>query len=247
MPKHLMEFQMGTLAERVAEALEQAQATAPYKNKAGLAKHCGIRPSSVTDWFSGKTKTIGYKHAILAAEYLQVSASWLADGTGDMKSPSVRTYEGIENGDNLADSEFIIIPQYYVQASAGPGNENEIIFEEVKDPEGGFIKPRSWFQTHLINPDNCKTFLVHGDSMEPYLWDGDKILVDCSPEDIISGKVYVFMINGKMRVKVLRPLINGLLIRSFNPEIPDETLTANDLETFKLIGRVRDRAGNSWL
>jgi phage repressor protein C with HTH and peptisase S24 domain len=164
-----------------------------------------------------------------------------------MKSPSVRTYEGIENGDNLADSEFIIIPQYYVQASAGPGNENEIIFEEVKDPEGGFIKPRSWFQTHLINPDNCKTFLVHGDSMEPYLWDGDKILVDCSPEDIISGKVYVFMINGKMRVKVLRPLINGLLIRSFNPEIPDETLTANDLETFKLIGRVRDRAGNSWL
>ena len=247
MPKHLMEFQMGTLAERVAEALEQAQATAPYKNKAGLAKHCGISPSSVTDWFSGKTKTIGYKHAILAAEYLQVSASWLADGTGDMKSPSVRTYEGIENGDNLADSEFIIIPQYYVQASAGPGNENEIIFEEVKDPEGGFIKPRSWFQTHLINPDNCKTFLVHGDSMEPYLWDGDKILVDCSPEDIISGKVYVFMINGKMRVKVLRPLINGLLIRSFNPEIPDETLTANDLETFKLIGRVRDRAGNSWL
>ena len=242
-----MEFQMGTLAERVAEALEQAQATAPYKNKAGLAKHCGIRPSSVTDWFSGKTKTIGYKHAILAAEYLQVSASRLADGTGDMKSPSVRTYEGIENGDNLADSEFIIIPQYYVQASAGPGNENEIIFEEVKDPEGGFIKPRSWFQTHLINPDNCKTFLVHGDSMEPYLWDGDKILVDCSPEDIISGKVYVFMINGKMRVKVLRPLINGLLIRSFNPEIPDETLTANDLETFKLIGRVRDRAGNSWL
>ena len=164
-----------------------------------------------------------------------------------MKSPSVRTYEGIENGDNLADSEFIIIPQYYVQASAGPGNENEIIFEEVKDPEGGFIKPRSWFQTHLINPDNCKTFLVHGDSMEPYLWDGDKILVDCSPEDIISGKVYVFMINGKMRVKVLRPLINGLLIRSFNHEIPDETLTANDLETFKLIGRVRDRAGNSWL
>ena len=88
---------------------------------------------------------------------------------------------------------------------------------------------------------------MHGDSMEPYLWDGDKILVDCSPEDIISGKVYVFMINGKMRVKVLRPLINGLLIRSFNPEIPDETLTANDLETFKLIGRVRDRAGNSWL
>ena len=247
MPKHLMEFQMGTLAERVAEALEQAQATAPYKNKAGLAKYCGIRPSSVTDWFSGKTKTIGYKHAILAAEYLQVSASWLADGTGDMKSPSVRAYEGIENGDNLADSEFVIIPQYYVQASAGPGNENEIIFEEIKNPESGFIKPRSWFQTHLINPDNCKTFQVHGDSMEPYLWDGDKILVDCSPEDIISGKVYVFMINGKMRVKVLRPLINGLLIRSFNPEIPDETLTASDLETFKLIGRVRDRAGNSWL
>lgn len=242
-----MEFQMGTLAERVAEALEQAQAIAPYKNKAGLAKHCGIRPSSVTDWFSGKTKTIGYKHAILAAEYLQVSASWLADGTGDMKSPSVRTYEGIENGGTLVDSEFVIIPQYHVQASAGPGNENEIIFEEVKDPEGGFIKPRSWFQTHLINPDNCKTFLVHGDSMEPYLWDGDKILVDCSPGDIISGKVYVFMINGKMRVKVLRPLINGLLIRSFNPEIPDETLTANDLETFKLIGRVRDRAGHSWL
>ena len=238
---------MGTLAERVAEALEQAQATAPYKNKAGLAKHCGIRPSSVTDWFSGKTKTIGYKHAVLAAEYLQVSASWLADGVGDMRSPSVRAYEGTENGENVADSEFVIIPQYYIQVSAGPGAENEVTFEEVKNPEDGFIKHRSWFQARQINPDNCKTFLVHGDSMEPYLWDGDKILVDCSEKEIISGKVYVFVINGKMRVKVLRPLINGLLIRSLNPGIPDETLNSEDLETFKLIGRVRDRAGNSWL
>jgi uncharacterized protein YueI len=33
MPKHLMEFQMGTLAERVAEALEQAQATALTKTR----------------------------------------------------------------------------------------------------------------------------------------------------------------------------------------------------------------------
>ncbi len=237
---------MSTLSTRLAEALEAAQLTAPYKNKAGLAKHCGLSPSSMTDWFSGKTKAINYKHALRAAEYLGVNASWLAEGIGAMRSTSVQVYEDTGEGAALPDPNYIVIPQYHVQASAGPGNENPV-FEEVDGKEYGFIKPRSWFQLHQINPENCKTFEVHGDSMEPYLWDGDKILVDCTPTDIISGKVYVFMIHGKMRVKVLRSLINGLLIQSLNPEVPDETISGADMQTFHLIGRVRDRSGGSWL
>ena len=42
--------------------------------------------------------------------------------------------------------------------------------------------------------------------MEPLLWDGDTILVDCGAKEVLDGKIYAFMIRGSMRVKILHPL-----------------------------------------
>ena len=53
------------------------------------------------------------------------------------------------------------------------------------------------------------------------------------------------MLNGEMRVKILHPLIRGgYVVQSVNPDVPEERLTDGDLETFRLIGRVRDRSGD---
>ena len=38
-----------------------------------------------------------------------------------------------------------------------------------------------------------------------------------------------------------------LLVKSLNPDVPDETLGEEDLDTFQLIGRVRDRSGDAKL
>ena len=233
---------MSTLAERMALALAEAQKTAPHKTKAGLARACKIQPSSVTDWFNGRTKNMRYDKAGIAASYLNVNARWLAEGVGEMHSSSV---EAFDEDDELDDDEFVEIPEY--EAKCAAGDCNVVYFDEVTDSIKARYR-RSWFQSRQINPNNCKRFKVRGTSMEPFLWDGDTILVDCSPHPILGGKTYAFMLNGDMRVKILYPLMSGkLLVKSLNPDVPDETLDETQMDGFELIGRVRDRSGDGML
>ncbi len=233
---------MSTLSERMQLALEEAKLSAPYKSKAGLAKAAEVRPASVTDWFNGRTKNLSYDSAVKAADYLGVSARWLANGEGEMHSPSVVAFD---DGDDIDDDDFVEIPEYEARCAAG--DKCAVYYEELKDSIKARYR-RSWFQARQINPDNCRRFKVHGTSMEPFIWDGDTILVDCAPQQILSGKTYAFMLHGDMRVKMLYPLMKGqLLVKSLNPDVPDETLGDEDLNTFELIGRVRDRSGDGKL
>lgn len=231
---------MSTLEERLNEAFAQAKESNPKISKSGLARACDVRPSSVTDWFNGRTREMTAINAQKAALYLGVSSAWLSTGKGSMRSSGISVFD---EGDALDDNKYVEIPEYSVTCSAGPGCE--VIFEEVSDSNPARYR-RSWFQSRGINPDHCKRFKMHGDSMEPLLWDGDTILVDCGAKEVLDGKIYAFMIRGSMRVKILHPLLRGgYLVQSLNPGIPDETLDDGDLDAFTLIGRVRDRSGSS--
>lgn len=75
---------MTTLAER----LEKALAGPPLKRPADLARACGVRPPSVSDWLSGKTKKMEGANLLAAAEFLEVNYWWLAAGKGPMRPDS---------------------------------------------------------------------------------------------------------------------------------------------------------------
>lgn len=64
-----------TLGERVKQALAG-------RSQAALARACGVKPPSVNDWVTGKTKTIEGAHLLNAASFLGVSPKWLAEGIG---------------------------------------------------------------------------------------------------------------------------------------------------------------------
>lgn len=230
-----------TLAERLNMALELAKTTAPYKSKAGLARHCGVRSPSVSDWFSGRSRSMGSGNIVKAAEYLGVSAHWLLNGAGDIKSATV---EVIKDDEDYEARGLIGIPEYRITFACGDGH-SEPVYEELTEASKAWYRPE-WFQQRQINPANCRRFKVRGTSMEPLIWDRDTILVDCAPQDIIDGKVYAFCVNGQMRVKALFPKFDGsMLIRSYNPEVGDEVISPCDMDSFVLIGRVRDRSGGS--
>jgi|GEM_PF-679684 len=72
---------MTTLAER----LEKALADPPSKRPADLARACGVKPPSVSDWLSGKTKKMEGANLLAAAEFLEVNYWWLATGKGPMR------------------------------------------------------------------------------------------------------------------------------------------------------------------
>lgn len=76
---------MTTLADRIKEAMADAGITA-----AELARATGAKEPSVHKWIHGQTKNLKGKNLVIAAQLLNVSESWLADGVG----PKPRKKEG---------------------------------------------------------------------------------------------------------------------------------------------------------
>ncbi|ELI0359999.1 XRE family transcriptional regulator [Vibrio cholerae] len=77
-----------------------------------------------------------------------------------------------------------------------------------------------------------------GDSMEPVLRHGSKIIMDTSQQTIVDGKMYVFCLGDTDRVKLFSHEKNGLKISSYNKEYPDEFYTSDELEALRIIGKV---------
>ncbi len=70
-----------TLSERLKEAMKGP----PKVTGRALAKACGISAPSVSDWLTGKSKSMVGPNLIAAAELLRVRAKWLAEGIGPMR------------------------------------------------------------------------------------------------------------------------------------------------------------------
>ena len=69
---------LSTLRERLLDAMSH-----PKKiTGAALAKACGISAPSVSDWLTGKSKSMDGGNLIDAAEFLGVRAKWLIKGVG---------------------------------------------------------------------------------------------------------------------------------------------------------------------
>lgn len=236
---------MSSFTERLSEAFAYATQLNPRITKKGLANACGISSPAVSAWFSGATKKISVPNLVAASKYLGVSERWLANGVGEMIESNVKV---VDDSSEIDESEYVRIPEYSISFEGGDGTEGEsITYDEIKDASDSYYS-RDFFISRHINPEKCKVFRVRGDSMEPLICDGDRILVDCSPQEIISGKIYAFAMNGKLRVKYLSPLLKGgYLVRSHNTAFEDEVLQDDELNSFVLIGRVRDRSGGSFL
>lgn len=67
-----------TLSARLKTLLLEQQ----DKSQAGLARYAEVRPPSVNDWVSGKTKTMSSDVLFRVADYFGVDARWLATGEG---------------------------------------------------------------------------------------------------------------------------------------------------------------------
>ena len=228
---------MSTLAERIKEAMTHAGMTS-----AELARAAGVKAPSVAQWIGGRTKSLKASTANAAAAALGVSVRWLVEGEGPMIPTGVRPFDP----EDEPPEKFVAIPLYRIRFGAG-ASPGEPTYEEVSESEPRYFS-RHFLQSRHVSAHNLRCFKVHGTSMEPLLWDGDVILVDCAYQPILDGRVYAFTYNGEMRVKRLFKRMSGsIIIRSDNPDkgaYPDEELSGADLDPFHLVGRVIDRSGN---
>lgn len=145
-----------------------------------------------------------------------------------------------ERPEELEDSGCVMVPRVSVQLSAGHGL---VAQEEVDLPPLAFRA--DWIRKKNITArSNLRTCSVKGDSMEPYLSDGDVVLIDMGQTRVEDNEVYAIVAYDEVRIKRLsRRIDGGLLVRSDNPRYPEESLTPEQAQHLTIAGKCVWRAG----
>lgn len=157
---------MKTLSERLKYAME----VLPPKKVKGveLARAVGVKPPSVSDWLSGKSKTMEGPNLIRAAQFLKVNSKWLATGVG--KPTDVETKSDFSNV-SFNNFPVIEIPVLdFVQAG---------IFATV-GYDGVNPKGTTFTTYQAAKPSDVFGLIVEGMSMAPDFLPGDSLVIDAS-------------------------------------------------------------------
>lgn len=238
---------MPALKDRLIRLLNQKQLS-----QTQLAERIGVSRQAVQFWTSGRSEPTG-KNLYKLADFFEVDPNWLKDGShpsADEIGSRVAAEPYREDEEDIPDG-YVAIPEYHLVFSAGPGEpmDDAIPSWQLLESADRAIYKRSYFQANQINPNRCRRATVRGDSMEPLLYAGDKVLFEENPGcPIIDGSVYVMSFGGDMRIKRLYRKANGdIVLHSDNPRYSDETISGNDLDLIRIYGRVIDRSGSGGL
>lgn len=138
-------------------------------------------------------------------------------------------------GHDLTPENYVQVPRYDVEASAGAGAMavNEQIVDYIQ------FKP-DWIKNVLgASAQNLALISVKGDSMEPTLSDGDILLVDTTDRQFQANAIYVLQNWGSLLVKRIQRKMDGsVVIKSDNKDYEPETVRGDMVEQLHVIGRV---------
>lgn len=139
--------------------------------------------------------------------------------------------------DGAASTSFdlVSINEHDVRLSAGPG-----ALIETEDVRNVWRAPRAFIQTELgVNPANLTMVQVHGDSMEPTLRSGDRVIIDHSDTNPARPGIYAIWDGDATVVKRLERVPYSdppmIVLISDNPNHNPYTVHA---ELVNVIGRV---------
>lgn len=171
----------------------------------------GIKYTTFTDWINAKTYPRIDKIELLA-NYFKVSKADLVEDEGSV------------------DPDVISIPVYGRVAAGMPieANQDDII-GEIKIP------------CSLSRRGDFYALEVHGDSMEPMLFNGDTVLIREQP-DAENGELVVATINGDDAVckKLYKVPGGGIQLTSLNPVYDPFIFTPDDVNSIpvRILGKV---------
>ncbi|MDO4878836.1 MAG: helix-turn-helix transcriptional regulator [Neisseria sp.] len=161
-------------------------------------------------------------------ELKSCSIDWLLTGQGEPFPDAAHDCGHPEEG------EFVYVPRYDVQASAGHGR-----FVENDAPVSTVPFRRDWLEANIGDIDKLSVISVKGDSMEGVLNDGDTILVNHARNTPRDG-LYVLRINDNLLVKRLQIMPGNIInVISANEAYPAFEIDLNRLtDDVAVIGRV---------
>lgn len=220
--------------------------------QADLARRSGVSQSTIANVESGRNA--GTKFLFPIADALGVHTRWLVEGKGKMwvdgdpSSPKVVPIK--EHAHMLVwdqkidlppDEDRVWIDRYDYRFSAGNGHIQWEIRERNALPFN-----MSFFRAIGCKPEDCRLVDVVGDSMSPFLFDRDMMMVDMSKREPRDGKVYAVLFEEEPLVKQIFKEPGGALrLHSFNSRYPDRLLRAEHLEFLQIVGQCVYRSGSA--
>ena len=199
---------MKTLAERLKYAME----VLPPKKIKGveLARAVGVKPPSVSDWLSGKSKTMEGENLLRAAHHLNVNTK--QDGEINPQVNQVNEWDS----NTPVDDDEVEIPFFKdFSFACGGGSFNEAIANERRK----LRMSKATLRNLAITESNAVAATASGDSMTPTINDGDTIHIDLGRKEVKDGRIYVICIGGLHYCKRLYNLpFGGIRLLSDNSE-----------------------------
>ena len=179
---------------------------------AQLQRDLGLSNGYIRKLRIGQTPSVDRLNKI--AEYLDVTSEFL---TGEVSS-----YNRSKSGKGVR------IPLLGKVAAGLPIEASENLIGEEEIPE------------RLANSGTYFALLIKGDSMSPYICNGDKVIVRQQSE-VENGQIAIVLVNGSDAVcKEFKKLENGLMLISKNPNYDPMVFTQAEVESLpvRVIGRV---------
>lgn len=105
---------------------------------------------------------------------------------------------------------------------------------------------KEFFAAIRSRPENCRLVNVRGDSMEPFLFDRDMIMVDTTKTSIRDGLIYALYFSDEAWVKQIFKAEDGLILHSYNAKYPDRSVTSETAAGLKVVGEVVYRSGSGF-
>ena len=132
---------------------------------------------------------------------------------------------------------FAGIPEVEVEASAGPG----AFADEFISTRARWFLPEEMIRYEGgATAADIRVLRVRGESMEPDLSEGDRLIVDTARRVPAAGEMFVLWDGGGLVVKRVEPVPGGrdapeLRLKSANPDYSDYTCLAEDVH---IVGKV---------
>lgn len=202
-----------------------------------ISERLKVSRATVSFWINGTNGAKG-KNLLALAEILECLPTWLETGRGPMSKGEPERVDG-----SPSETDYALIPQFKAYGACGDGYLNEHV--ELTE---GLVFKRDWLKRINAKPENLFVIYADGDSMEPYIFEGDVVLFDTSQTEPKDKQVYVIRRpDGGNSIKRLTQQLSGVwVIRSDNPDKnanPDELASEESIHDMPILGRVIWRGG----
>jgi DNA-binding XRE family transcriptional regulator len=231
--------------ESLAERLKYARLRSRM-SQTELARLSGVSQTTIASIETGRANAS--RHIVPIAKALAVSINWLATGSEDGHGPvdlgpplDPETTPAWSFDDTGMGRGYVRLWLDLHEYSLKP--DHAIAWKIAR--KQALLVDREALERNYTHPDNCRLIFHRGNSMEPYLFDGDFVLIDTEKTQPKEGKVFLFDFQGEpLMAQVFKQPGGGLVLHSFNSSFPDKTLAAEHIESLTVIGQCTYRAGS---